>query len=227
MAAPGASDMVVVVTGGDAIDPANARDLPAGAPVIAVDSGIEHAQRLDLPIHLAIGDFDSVDPLRLAQAEAAGATVERHPVAKDATDLELALDAALALGPRRIHVLGGHGGRLDHLLGNLLVLAAPTYATVTVTACMGRARVTVVRAGAELTGPRGDLVSLLPVHGGARGVTTHGLLYPLAGEDLPSGTTRGISNELVSAPATVHLQDGVLVAVQPGELGTHHEELSR
>jgi thiamine pyrophosphokinase len=226
MAAPGASDMVVVVTGGDAVDPAHGHDLPVGAPVIAVDSGVEHAQRLGLPIHLAIGDFDSVDPQRLAQAESAGAIVERHPVVKDATDLELALDAALALGPDRIHVLGGHGGRLDHLLGNLLVLAAPAYAAATVTARMGRARVTVVRGAAELTGPIGDLVSLLPVHGGARAITTRGLLYPLDGEDLPPGTTRGISNELVSASATVHLEQGVLVAVQPGELGTHHHEES-
>jgi thiamine pyrophosphokinase len=227
MAAPSASDTVVVVTGGDAIDPRHADDLPAGATVIAVDSGVGQAQRLGLAIDLAIGDFDSVDPPHLARAEADGAAVARHPVVKDATDLELALDAALALGPSRIHVLGGHGGRLDHLLGNLLVLAAPAYATATVTARMGRARVTVVREGAELTGPIGDLVSLLPVHGSARGITTHGLLYPLRGEDLPPGTTRGLSNELVAAPAAVHLEHGVLLAVQPGELGTHHEEPSR
>lgn len=226
MAAPGASDTVVVVTGGDAIDPDHAHDVPLGAPVIAVDSGVVHAQSLGLPIHLAIGDFDSVDPDRLAQAQAAGAAVERHPVAKDATDLELALDAALALGPSRIHVLGGHGGRLDHLLGNLLVLAAPAYATARVTARMGAARLTIVRGDAELRGPVGDLVSLLPLLGGARGVTTRGLLYPLDGEDLLPGTTRGISNELIGTPATVHVDDGVLLAVQPGALGAHHEERS-
>ena len=48
--------------------------------------------------------------------------IERHPAAKDATDLELALDAAIALEPSRILVIGSAGGRLDHLLGSILLL---------------------------------------------------------------------------------------------------------
>ena len=227
MAAPGASETVVVVTGGDAVHPDDAGDVPPGAHVIAVDSGIEHAQALGLVIDLVIGDFDSVAPRSLSLAEASGAVVERHPVAKDATDLELALDAAIALGPARIHVLGGHGGRLDHLLGNALLLAAPAYAAAQVTAQMGAARLTVVRRRAELTGPLGGLVSLVPLNGVAHGVTTSGLLYPLLGEDLQPGSTRGISNEITRSPATVQIDDGVLVAIQPGVLGTHHQERSR
>ena len=197
------------------------------AHVIAVDSGIEHAQALGLAIDLAIGDFDSVAEAALARAQAAGAVIERHPEAKDATDLELALDAAMALRPARIHVLGGHGGRLDHLLGNALLLGAPAYAGAAVTAQMGAARLTVVRRSAVLTGPVGDLVSLVPMHGAAEGVTTTGLLYPLVREDLRPGSTRGISNELTQPPATVQIERGVLVAVQPGSLGTHHQEHPR
>lgn len=227
MAAPGASDTVVVVTGGDPVDPAHLPVLPPGTPVIAADSGIEHAHALGLVVDLAIGDFDSVSPEALARATAEGARVERHPAAKDATDLELALDAALALGPARVHVLGGHGGRLDHLLANALLLAAPAYAAVEVTAQMGVARVTVVRRQVTLTGPLGDLVSLMALHGPATGVTTSGLLYPLAGDDLRPGSTRGVSNELVHEQATVTVGGGVLVAVQPGQIGTHHQETTR
>ena len=227
MAALSASDMVVVVTGGDAVDPAHLLDLPDGARVIAADSGVEHALLLGLSVHRVVGDFDSASPTALAAASAAGASLERHPAAKDATDLELALDAALELGARRIHVLGGHGGRLDHLLANLLLLARPQHADVTVSAQMGAARVAVVRDTAMLRGPVGDLVTLLPIHGPARGVTTSGLLYPLAGEDLHDGTTRGVSNELIGDRATVALTAGVLVAIQPGQLGTHHQETSR
>jgi thiamine pyrophosphokinase len=73
----------------------------------------------------------------------------------------------------------------------------------------------------------GDLVTLLPVHGPARRVTTTGLLYPLNGEDLNPGSTRGVSNELVDDQATVALDAGVLLAIQPGQLGTHHQEALR
>jgi len=227
MAAPSASDMVVVITGGDPVERAHLPELPPGTRVIAADSGIEQAQALDLPIDLAVGDFDSVTPEALAAAREAGASIVQHPAAKDATDLELALDAALAMGARLVHVLGGHGGRLDHLLANALLLARPAYAGVAVTAQMGAARVAVVRTRATLRGPVGDLVTVLPVHGSAHGVTTQGLLYPLRGEDLHEGSTRGVSNELIDDPATVALTAGVLVAIQPGQLGTHHQETLR
>ena len=222
MAAPGASEVVVVVTGGDPVDPAHLPALEPGAFVVAADSGIDRALALGLRVDLAVGDFDSVDPDALRQVTEAGATIERHPAAKDATDLELALDAALVRRPRQIVVIGGHGGRLDHLLANALLLAAPAYATVDVVAQMGPARVTVVRSLALLHGEEGDLVSLVALHGGATGVTTEGLLYPLRGEDLHPGSTRGVSNELIDPQAEVRLRTGVLLVVQPGQPGTHH-----
>lgn len=227
MAALSANDTIVVVTGGDPVDPALLELVPADAFVIAVDSGIEHAQALRLTVGLAIGDMDSVSIEALDAAARAGASVERHPEAKDATDLELALDAALARGARRIHVLGGHGGRLDHLLANALLLAAPRYSAVELHAHMGAAHLTVVRSEATLHGTPGDLVTLLAVGGPAEGVRTEGLLYPLDGDDLLPGGTRGVSNELSHEQATVRIERGVLLAVQPGAAGTHQQRNHR
>jgi thiamine pyrophosphokinase len=64
----------------------------------------------------------------------------------------------------------------------------------------------------------------VPLHGPALGVTTSGLLYTLDHEDLHPGSTRGVSNELTRSPGRVSIEHGVLVAIQPGSLGTHHEE---
>lgn len=216
MAAPGASEQVIVVTGGDAVDAARLTDLPLGALVIAADSGIDQALALGLHVDVAVGDFDSVSPGALRRVADAGAEVERHPEAKDETDLELALDAAIERGARRIHVLGGHGGRLDHFLANALLLASPRYAGVEIVARMGAALVTVVRDAAALMGRPGDLVTLLAVHGPAAGVTTEGLRYSLDGDVLHPGSTRGVSNQLLGTTARVSLSDGVLIAVQPG-----------
>ncbi|MGQ0430884.1 MAG: thiamine diphosphokinase, partial [Microthrixaceae bacterium] len=211
-----ASEQVIVVTGGDAVDAARLTDLPLGALVIAADSGIDQALALGLHVDVAVGDFDSVSPDALRRVRAAGAEVERHPEAKDETDLELALDAAIERGARRVHVLGGHGGRLDHFLANALLLASPRYAGVEIVAWMGAALVTVVRDAAALMGRPGDLVTLLAVHGPATGVTTEGLRYPLDGDVLLPGSTRGVSNQLLDTTARVSLSDGVLIVVQPG-----------
>src|SRR4249919_533273 len=83
--------------------------------VIAADSGADHARALGVPVDLAVGDFDSISAEGLGALERAGVRLEHHPSQKDATDLELALAAALALQPRRVVVLGGVHGRLDHL----------------------------------------------------------------------------------------------------------------
>jgi thiamine pyrophosphokinase len=211
---------VIVIAGGDRI-PADVIDqLPAGALVVAADSGVDHAAALGLRVDVAIGDFDSVTAAGLARAEDEGATVIRHPVAKDHTDLELAIDAALAFEPTEIVVVGGHGGRLDHLLANALLLAAPRLGRTPVTAHWGPARLH-VRHGpddVELRGRPGELVTLLPMHGAAIGVRTQGLRYPLCGEDLPAATTRGVSNVLVDVHAIVGLDAGTLLIVLPGDL---------
>jgi thiamine pyrophosphokinase len=220
----GVSQEVVVVVGGG---PAPVREsptaVPPGAFVIAADRGVEHALTLGLEVSLVVGDLDSADPDAVRNAERAGARIERHPVAKDATDLELALDAALRPSPARILVLAGDGGRLDHLLAGLLLLGAEKYAPVEIEAWVGPARVRVVRRESVLTSEPGELVSLLALGGAARGVATHGLVYPLAGETLEPGSSRGLSNVFADTTARVTVEEGVLLAVQPG----HEEEIGR
>ncbi len=205
---------VVVVAGGRPSSfPVPA--LPAEITVIAADSGVDLALALGLHVDVAIGDFDSVSAAGLATAEAGGAIVERHPTAKDATDLELALDAAIALEPSRIVVIGSAGGRLDHLLGSILLLGDARYAGVTVDAYLDGNRVSVIRHARTLSSTPGDIVSLLPVHGPAEGVSTSGLEYPLHDETLPAGTSRGVSNVFAAPEARVTVARGCLIAVQP------------
>ncbi|MGH9113222.1 MAG: thiamine diphosphokinase [Acidimicrobiales bacterium] len=212
---------IVVIGGGGAPSRAAADALPSDATVIAADSGLDHAHALGLDVAVAVGDMDSVDPAMLDAATRAGTRIDRHPEAKDATDLELAVDEALSRRPRRLVVVTGAGDRLDHTLAVVLLLAAPRLAAVTVEGWIGPARLTVVRSLGTLRGRLGDLVTLLAVHGPATGVTTHGLLYPLDDEDLDPGSSRGVSNELAATDATVRVRAGVVVAVQPGSAGTH------
>ena len=203
---------VVVVASGDGPD----LTLPAAGRVVAADGGLLRAQALGLDVDVVVGDLDSATPEAIAAAEAAGARIVRYPQAKDATDLELALDEAVALGGRRVLVVASAGGRLDHLLGSLLLLAAERYAALELDALVGEALVHVVRGGRTMHGAPGELLTLLPLGGPATGVTTVGLEYPLRGETLSPGTTRGVSNVFVEREARVALERGVLLAIRPG-----------
>jgi len=205
----------VVLAGGEPVDPTAVPPLPADALVIAADSGLHVAAELALHVDVVVGDLDSAAPDAVAVARQAGARVERHPVDKDRTDLDLALAAASAAGAHRVVVVGGGGGRLDHLLGNVLLLGSDDYAHLELEALVSGARLLVVRRERELHGEPGSLVSLLPLGGPARGVRTTGLRFPLDGDDLAAGSSRGVSNELVAPVATVALDAGVALAVQP------------
>jgi thiamine pyrophosphokinase len=204
-------DVVVVASGGGP-----AVVVPEAGTVVAADGGLDRAAALGLAVDVVVGDLDSVSAELLAAAEAAGARVARHPEAKDATDLELALDEAVALGARRVLVVASGDGRLDHLAASLLLLGAERYAELTVDGLVGDAVVHVVRRERTIPGERGALLTLLPVGGPATGVVTDGLEYPLTGETLEPGSSRGVSNVFQRREARISVESGVLLAIRPG-----------
>ena len=217
--APGRVAVVVAGGGPPAVAADDLGPLGGDPVVVAADSGLEGAHALGLAVHVVVGDMDSVDTAALEAAEAEGTRVERHPAAKDATDLDLALDVAItAAGDAlaRLVVVTGAGDRFDHALGVALSLAAPGRPAVPTEVFVGAAHLWVIRDEVRLPGRPGDLVSLIPVHGPVLGVRTEGLAFPLVDEDLGPGTTRGLSNVWTDEVATVRVRSGVLLAVAPG-----------
>ena len=192
--------------------------------VIAADGGLRWAQKLEVHVDVVVGDMDSVDAAALAEVEAGGAEIVRHDPDKDATDLELALLLACERGASSITLIGGHGGRLDHFLGNIALLVSLPKG-VQAQALMGETEIFVIHGcgarGAEqqgeelqLNGKPGQIVSLIPWDGHAAGIKTEGLRWPLAGETLSLGTSRGISNEMTSTQASVSLESGTLLVIK-------------
>jgi thiamine pyrophosphokinase len=204
---------VVVLAAGP--DQDTAVEIPPDARIVVADGGARLALQLGLTVDVAVGDFDSIAASDLETLERAGVRVVRHERAKDATDLELALALALELGPGRILVVGSGSGRADHTFGQLQLLASDAYRDVEIDARLGSAVIHVVRGERALTGTPGELISLFAVHGPAEGVATEGLVYPLHGEALAPGSSRGVSNEFAAADARIELERGVLLAVRP------------
>lgn len=208
----------VVLAGGEPVDESDRASVPTGAFIVAADSGLDAAETLALDVDVVIGDMDSVTPGALRRAEDAGVRIVRYPIDKDATDLELALELARDAGARHIVVLGGHGGRLDHLLANALLLASPRFAAVDIRWRLGSVTATACRPGrtTAIDGTPGDRVSLLSIGGTATTIVTTGLAWPLAGGDLPPGSTRGLSNSMTGATATVAVGHGAVLLIHEG-----------
>lgn len=183
--------------------------------VIAADAGLEVLLQAGRPIDLVVGDLDSVSAAALSEATEGGTEIQQHRRDKDESDLELALAAAITSGARRIHVLLRDGGRLDHQLANLLVLASTRWRQAQLDAVVGEHRVWVVRGGDQRTIPlvEGEALALQAVGATAEGVTTTGLRYPLTGADLPTLVALGISNRAVVDAPTIRVESGVVIAI--------------
>ncbi|HUR49154.1 MAG TPA: thiamine diphosphokinase [Acidimicrobiales bacterium] len=208
---------ILVLTGGD--QGAGGFDLAAAVAydlVIAADSGLDLAESIGIRPDVVVGDLDSASPDAVERARAHGAEVDSHPAGKDHTDFELALERAMREGASEICVIGGAGGRPDHWLSNLALLAATAGAGLGVTADMGDWRVSVVTAShpyrEEL--PAAELLSLLAIGGDVLGITTEGLLYPLREEPLTMSTSRGVSNVAQGGVVRVEIQSGTLLVMR-------------
>jgi len=194
------------------------------AIVVAADGGARHAPGLGLRLDRWVGDGDSISPELLVELTSNGVAIDRVAMEKDESDAELALQAALAAGIDQVVILGGLGGpRVDHALANAGLLAHP--------ALDGRparlydehaARISVLTAPdatgrsvlGDYSGRVGDIVSLVPIGQSATGVATEGLRYPLRGEPLVLGRTRGVSNERTATLARVTLESGRLLVIE-------------
>ena len=99
-----------------------------------------------------------------------------------------------------------------------MLLGQARYAAVEIDALLGCARAHIVRTARRLEGEPGELVSLLPLHGPAEGIVTEGLAYPLHGETLEPGSTRGVSNVFADREARIAVTRGVLAVLRPGAI---------
>lgn len=187
--------------------------------VVAADGGARHLAAIGRFPDLICGDGDSLGDELDAFARA-GTRIELHPVDKDESDLELALRAVIAADASAIDVFGAlAGARAEHGLANELLLGAAWLDGICVIAHHRASRLRRIgtRTGpgsVSLDGSSGDFVSLLPLDDPVEGIVTDGLRFPLRGEALPLGSTRGLSNELTAQPASVQSARGRLIVIE-------------
>ena len=204
----------LIVLGGDAPDKLLLLSCAGYADLkIAVDKGLEAFEGTGVTPNLLVGDMDSVSPEALARVTQT-TQVERLPAQKDDTDGVYALDTAIARGADRITILGALGGRMDHALANLMLLARAHEKGAYAEILDAQMRIVRIDGEIELTGAKGDTFSLLPL-GTATGVTISGCQYhaeePLT---LTGSYPLGVSN--------VVSEDEAKVAVESGDLLLFH-----
>ena len=181
--------------------------------VICADGGALHARALGLRPHTIIGDLDSLTAEQVAEFEAAGAVIIQHPAEKNETDLELALYHCRHIDAKTVNILGGLGGRFDQTLANIFLLMLPALRDIHIEVVDGDQKIKLLRPGThDILARSGDMISLIPLSA-AEDISTRDLQYPLKGETLRFGRTRGISNVVVGNRPAIRFKHGLLLLV--------------
>lgn len=188
--------------------------VPPGARMIAIDAGAEALRAVGVRPDALVGDMDSVSAQTLAEMREAAVALHEHPARKRDTDAALALRLVAPLDD--VLFLGSGGGRADHALANLHLLASLD----------GRGRaidedaLTWVAAPSRpltLDRPEGAVVSMLPFDARVEGITYEGFEYALREATMTAGDPYGVSNVCLAPPQRVRVRAGRLLVIEPRE----------
>lgn len=173
--------------------------------IVAVDGGLAYCKKLALQPDLIVGDFDSCPPDLLEQYE----DVPRITLIqdKDETDLEVAINEELKRGARSLTLFGAWGRRIDHSLGNLLLLTRhPGKMTIETE----KEILFAIDKTAALSTYPGQTLSLIPINGPVTGLSTKGLKWELASHRMDQNFF-GISNLCLESRVEISVQAGILI----------------
>lgn len=173
-------------------------DLMAWSPkVIVLDGAIHKAIERNIPFDVLIGDFDSLDPFH----QTLPFPFEKiHTPDQNKTDLEKGLDFLLLQNTTAAHILWATGGRLDHLMSNLNVMAK-FQNFLDLQLLDDHSRVYPIKSPFKKFFPKNTNISLVPITE-VTGLVSKNLVWELNGLDLAPAGRYGTSNRMAN--------DGVL-----------------
>ncbi|QGH36989.1 thiamine diphosphokinase [Gracilibacillus salitolerans] len=185
---------------------------------IGADLGAFYLLKNQLPIHIAIGDFDSIDKDKKELIQQEADIFREFPMEKNETDLELAVEAALSYHPASIFLFGVTAGRLDHELANIQLLYRLLEKNVRAKIIDHKNILSIYKPGQhKVTAKNTELISFIPLTPSVEGLTLQGFYYPLENYTVTWGSTRCISNQLINEQGTFLFNDGILIMIKSTE----------
>lgn len=181
--------------------------------VICADGGAAQAKHWGLIPHAIVGDQDSLDAETKEFWSSQGVPFYLFPVAKDQTDLEIAIEFALEEGATSFVLVGAWGSRIDHSLGNLELMYRLALKDLPHILFTKNHALVAACNSFKADVRKGSIVSLLPLSPKVERLSTKGLLYPLDAVNIEKGSSLTISNIAVEEHISLDFGPGVLLVI--------------
>ena len=181
--------------------------------VIAADAGIRYLEQCGITADLVIGDFDSLDDtpahpnIRVLNPE------------KDDTDMLAAVREGIKAGYSVFHIYCGMGGRIDHTIANMQILAYLSQNGMQ-GLLFGKDSVITAITNQKITFDKipSGYISVFSYTEKSESVNLRGLKYELNNATLTSTFPLGVSNEFIGKKSSISVSSGTLLIVLPKEI---------
>jgi len=187
-----------------------------GALIVAADSGLMAAERAGLRPDFIIGDMDSLDDQLTRLASYPPECVMRYEHDKDYTDTELAFSHVVEKHCDTVWIIGGGGGRIDHLFAIRSLFEREIFPNrwITNAADIRCIDSDDAQSTFHVCLEKGASVSVFPLGGGPWEAKSDGLKWPLAGLCWDRGFF-GLSNVAVEGEFSISAQEGRFMVILP------------
>lgn len=170
--------------------------------IICADGGYNHAKAKGLKVDVVVGDLDSAKDI------APEVKIVKFNKRKDSTDGELAIRYAISAGYKKLNIYGAEGGRLDHVMYNVHLMAIAAKLGVKCVLRADKYDVYYVNSTFELNVNVGDIISIVPFSSSVHIMSTEGLEYDINDKEMSKFTTIGVSNKALSDKIKVVVDRG-------------------
>ena len=198
--------------------------------VIAVDGGYNFLKKHNIVPDLIIGDFDSIEKGNDGNIlSAADIPIISFPPEKDYTDMYLAAEEGIRAGYTDFAIYGGCGGRIDHTMSNISLLAhlasmncsafliADGYIITAVQdSSFSLSAEGILNPALNLKAKKNGYISVLSHSDISEGVTISGLKYEADDITLTNTMVLGTSNEFCGRDAFISVSRGTLLILCEG-----------
>lgn len=183
--------------------------------LICADGGANHIYNMNLLPHYIIGDLDSINSEIIKYYEECNVKFEKFPSKKDETDSEICIYLAQKLKAKEIHLIGALGGRIDHAIANINLLYNIRKKNI-IPKIISEKEDMYIAINEEIivSGSKGNIISVIPINGDAKGVTLENLEYPLNDYEMKFSVPLGISNVMISDKCNIKVKNGSLLVIK-------------
>lgn len=173
--------------------------------IIAADGGYRLVD--NKPVVAVIGDFDTLSYIPN------NVHTISYPADKDKTDGELGLDFIKNTGGKRVTIYGATGGKIEHVLGNINLLAYADSIGLVAKAVSKDNEIYFVNDSLSIETDKGNALSVFPFGGEVEFDSSSGLKYSLDGLKILPHSSLGISNGVTVGKVEITVKKGSAIVV--------------